>query len=384
MTPPRDPLQAVGHPDPYPYYQQLLRTPLYRDATLGLWVASSAAAVGMVLEHPACRVRPSQEPVPAALAGTPLGDWFGRLVRMNDGAAHQRLKPALAGVLASPAVTSLADTAARCAARLLADRSVTEAGALDRFIRRLPADSIASLFGVPDTALPAHAEHLAAVAAALAPQASSEVIANGNAAIIALHRLFDEGLTHAAPGSLLAGLLQRLGDRDAVLANAIGCGWQAFDATAGLIGNAWARLAEQPHWQDWLAADSARWPGFLAEVARCDAPIQNTRRFVVADCQVDGQVLQAGDAILLLLAAANRASALNPQPQVFDPTRAAARQFSFSHGLHACPGEPLALAIAAAGLRALLEAGAVPSLPSAYRASPNARLPLFSSSGVPA
>lgn len=38
---PTDPLQAVTHADPYPYYAALARDrPLYRDARLGLWVAS--------------------------------------------------------------------------------------------------------------------------------------------------------------------------------------------------------------------------------------------------------------------------------------------------------------------------------------------------------
>jgi hypothetical protein len=42
--PPHNPIAAVTHPDPYPYYAALTaRTPLYRDETLGLWVAADAA-----------------------------------------------------------------------------------------------------------------------------------------------------------------------------------------------------------------------------------------------------------------------------------------------------------------------------------------------------
>ncbi len=45
MTFPADPIAAVIHPDPYPYYADLVaRRPLYRDAALGLWVAASADA----------------------------------------------------------------------------------------------------------------------------------------------------------------------------------------------------------------------------------------------------------------------------------------------------------------------------------------------------
>src|SRR5262245_35711036 len=85
-TSPADPMHAVTHPDPYPYYADLVaRCPLHRDDALGLWVASSAEAVMAVLTSERCRVRPPAEPVPAALAGSAAGDVFGRLVRMNDG-----------------------------------------------------------------------------------------------------------------------------------------------------------------------------------------------------------------------------------------------------------------------------------------------------------
>ena len=59
LPPPRDPVAAVTHPDPYPYYAELVaQRPLYRDESLGLWVASSAQAVTAVLTSDICRVRP--------------------------------------------------------------------------------------------------------------------------------------------------------------------------------------------------------------------------------------------------------------------------------------------------------------------------------------
>ena len=63
-----------------------------------LWVASGAQLVEEVLSHPALRVRPLAEPVPAAIAGGSAGEVFGALVRMNDGARHNI---AVAAVLSS-------------------------------------------------------------------------------------------------------------------------------------------------------------------------------------------------------------------------------------------------------------------------------------------
>src|SRR5439155_23821915 len=117
-----DPLVAVTHQDPYPYYADLVaRRPLYRDDALGLWVASSGDAVMAVLASETCRVRPPNEPVPRALLGSPAGDIFGRLVRMNDGAAHAQLKPAVSATLTSVEATRAAEQARRSAELLCAE-----------------------------------------------------------------------------------------------------------------------------------------------------------------------------------------------------------------------------------------------------------------------
>ena len=66
---PLDPLQAVIHSNPYPYYAALARErPLYHDPTLGLWVASSPAVIQEVMRHPAARVRPRPSRCPAGSA----------------------------------------------------------------------------------------------------------------------------------------------------------------------------------------------------------------------------------------------------------------------------------------------------------------------------
>lgn len=96
-----DPVTAACHDHPYPYYLALQRGPaLAWHAPLNLWVASRAAVIREVLEHPLCMVRPPAEAVPAALRGSPVGLLFSNLVRMNDGARHGPLKAVLRLALA--------------------------------------------------------------------------------------------------------------------------------------------------------------------------------------------------------------------------------------------------------------------------------------------
>src|SRR5438309_10646261 len=84
---------APSHPDPYPYYADLVsRRPIFHDEGLGAWVVSSAAMVRSVLEDARFAVRPSGAPVPRELVGNAAGAVFGRMVRMNDGEDRLPLK----------------------------------------------------------------------------------------------------------------------------------------------------------------------------------------------------------------------------------------------------------------------------------------------------
>ena len=113
---------------------------------------------------------------------------------------------------------------------------------------------------------------------------------------------------------------------------------------------------------------------------RHDPPVQNTRRFVAEDGDVGGVSMKAGEAILVVLAAANRDPAVNPDPAAFDVAREAPTVFTFGVGPHACPGAMVATTIAAAGVRELVAAGLpLDALAETvrYRPSVNGRIPLF-------
>jgi hypothetical protein len=57
---PKDPIDAVTHLDPYPYYERLLSgPPLQYDGRLKVWIASRAGIVSEILGRQAWRVRPS-------------------------------------------------------------------------------------------------------------------------------------------------------------------------------------------------------------------------------------------------------------------------------------------------------------------------------------
>ncbi|MCO4887765.1 cytochrome P450 [Cupriavidus sp. WGtm5] len=371
-----DPLSAVTHPDPYPYYRELAATrPFFREPRLGLWVAAGRREVAAVLAHPDCRVRPPAQPVPPALAGTAAGDLFGRLVRMNDGAAHAPLKALLMPMLAAVDPGVAAQHAAAMARVLDAGEAshvAMPAASVNRWFFALPVVALASVLGLPvtrdgDTAAEV-AQQVAAFAAAQSPLADADIVHAGAEAARWLGTWVASSLASsvAADGPLPA--LQRAAqaagiEAQAVAANIIGLLVQACEATAGLTGNTLLWLGRNP------SAGGMPLQGVVARVAQDDPPVQNTRRFLAADTELCGHAVKAGDTVLVLLAAASTSGLADD-----------ARAWTFGHGRHACPGDRLAQALAAATVSALCARGAEPAALARafrYRPSLNARIPHF-------
>lgn len=360
-----NPVAAATSADPYDYYAAMAAEPtlVWRH---GMWLAASPALVMEVMTHPACRVRPLSEPVPAALLGGSAAEVFGALVRMNDGVRHAAPKTALQRALAALAADHVAAVATRIARGLAAELAGAQpmTGAqLSQWMMEVPVRSVAGLLGFDAAQLPALAQWMGRFVACLSPLSSAEQIAAAHAASLELLATFRALLAVPRPGSLLEQVVQEASAAGwddynadhAILANLIGLLSQTYEATAGLIGNSVVALRRGAPWP----ADAR---ALVSEVARLDPPVQNTRRFVAEPALIGGVQVEPGQVILLLLAAASR------------DARAEGRLFGFGHGLHACPGQQLAETIAAAALDCL---SAVPSVTWRYRPSVNARIPEF-------
>jgi cytochrome P450 len=394
ITFPSDPIAAVTHPDPYPYYADLVaRKPIYRDETLGLWVASSAKIVSAVLKSEICRVRPLAEPIPRLLLGSPAADIFGQLIRMNDGERHSPFKQAVSEALQGIEARSVAQKSRKWAEFLLYwKQPEAGSGRLQDFAFQLPVYVVASLLGVPEESLHNVSLWLSDFVGCLAPASSREQIERGKVAAGHLLDLFHSLLSahQVEPTkSLLASLAEQAKhvgceDRDAIVANGIGFLSQAYEATAGLIGNTIVALASHHDVREQVTADPTLLPQVIEEVLRYDPPIQNTRRFLAQDGRVAGEEMKAGDVVLVVLAAANRDPTANPNPDRFDSLRKDRHMFTFGAGHHVCPGETPAAVMARAGVEQLMTLGVdLEQLARTvtYRPSVNARIALLATLG---
>jgi cytochrome P450 len=129
-----------------------------------------------------------------------------------------------------------------------------------------------------------------------------------------------------------------------------------FETTVNLIGNAIVLLLQHRDQLAMLREDPDLWPGAVEEVLRFDSPVQMTSRTAICDLELAGHHLAAGKTVALLLAGANRDPGVFADPDLFDITRANAKDhLSFSIGVHACLGASLARMEATIALRALFE-----------------------------
>lgn len=311
------PVTAATAEDPYAYYARLaVEHPFFYDDELRCWMACSVKAVDAVLGNDGFHVRPAIEPVPSIMQGTPLGELFSRMVRMTDGHAHaprRRDAEALVNAMNVGAIaTALPDL---------------ERDPLDKLMFTFPSRAVATLLGIATPRVPGIEEFAHALAQAIAPSATAEDVPRASSAVLALDKIFAERF---------ADIQERYG--------AISLLFQTYDGTAGLIGNTLYQLAvAQPAITRRIVADAKTLTGFVAEVARLDPPVHNTRRFAARDIAVEDSIVRNGESVLVLLAAAN-----------YD-TEAAGRAFTFGEGEHACIAARLAITIASVAVHALVE-----------------------------
>jgi cytochrome P450 len=115
-----------------------------------------------------------------------------------------------------------------------------------------------------------------------------------------------------------------------------------FVTTTNLIGNGLLALFRHPAEMARLWADGSLVPSAVEEMLRYDSPVQFVTREVLEAAEVDSVALAPGEAVVVVLGAANRDPERFPEPDRFDVGRSDNQPLSFGAGIHFCLGAPLA------------------------------------------
>jgi len=128
------------------------------------------------------------------------------------------------------------------------------------------------------------------------------------------------------------------------------------ETTVRLIGTALRRIADEPEVQALLRAHRDLVPRFIEETLRTEGPILGEYRLTVKTTELGGVRIPAGTPVLLANGAANRDPRQFECPAEFRVDRENVRRhIAFGHGIHTCPGAPLARSEARITVERLLD-----------------------------
>jgi cytochrome P450 len=163
----------------------------------------------------------------------------------------------------------------------------------------------------------------------------------------------DDVLTGLATATFLDGSLPEVIDVVRVAANLFAAGQET---TVRLLSSAFQLMAERPDIQDMLRAQRRRIPQFVEEILRYESPVKGDFRLARVPAAVGGADIPAGTTVMVLNGAANRDPRRFPEGDQFLLDRENARQhLAFGHGIHTCPGAPLARAEARISIERALD-----------------------------
>jgi cytochrome P450 len=118
-----------------------------------------------------------------------------------------------------------------------------------------------------------------------------------------------------------------------------------YDTTMQTISHTTVQLWRNPEQKAWLAVDfDARIGGAVEEFVRHASPVLDFARTAIADVELAGQRIRAGDKVVLFYCSANRDEAVFTDPHRFDLSRPRNRHYAFGGGVHYCLGSGVAKA----------------------------------------
>ena len=128
-----------------------------------------------------------------------------------------------------------------------------------------------------------------------------------------------------------------------------------FNTTSGAFAAMMVHLGKHPEQRQLLKDDPSLIPAAIEEIIRVYTPATAEGRYVTKDVEVGGETLREGDAVLLVIAAANKDPRKFENPLEVDFERDNSRSIAFGWGVHRCLGIQLARLLLRAEVEAVLE-----------------------------
>jgi pimeloyl-[acyl-carrier protein] synthase len=341
--------------NPYPLFRRLRsEDPVHWDPFLHTWVVTSYAEVQEVLHtFSADRTHTPEKLHAMGLSEmTPIANLMVKLMLFMDPPSHTRLR-SLAAYAFGPARVAVLRTHIRDIVGRLLD-AVESCGKMDiiaDLAEPLPAIVTAEMLGVPvedKDKLKAWSKDFAEMLGNF--QHNPEGAPRMRRTVHEMTDYFYEAIRRQRDNPRV-GLVQSLmtaevdGDKlsdEEVVASCIVTMVGGLETTTNLIGNGVLTLLRNPEEMKRLREDLSLIPSAVEEMLRYESPSQHTGRLAPEDRELGGKLIRKKQAVMAVMAAANRDPERFPEPDRFDITRKDNRHLAFGYAAHFCFGAALA------------------------------------------
>lgn len=341
--------------DPYPLYDRLRsHDPVWWDPFLHSWVVTSYAGVLTVLHKFSADRTPTPEQLAAMGMSSlqPVAQVMVRQMLFMDAPAHTRLRGLCSSAFTSRRVDHLRPHIQQIADSLI-DR-VLPTGHIDviaDFANPLPAIVTAELLGVPASDHVQLKNWSADFAEMLGNfQHNPDRVSGVLRSVDEMTRYFRAAIRDTKRHER-QGLIQLLVDavdggtrltEDEVIANIIVTMVGGQETTTNLIGNGFLTLLRNPASLAELRDNPSIIETAVEELLRFESPSQHTARLAPDELVLGEKRIKKRDAVMAVMAAANRDPDRFSQPNRLDLTRKDNRHLAFGWAAHFCFGAPLA------------------------------------------
>jgi cytochrome P450 len=362
-------MKFSNRPNPYPYFEELRKTPVAKVDDRTYVVTGYPEAVALA-HHP--RISSDIVRSPSGLFGEkdvvldPLEAAQTRDASMlvNDPPGHDTVRrqfmrhfgpphtpdliPSMAGYVVDLANTMLDK---------VSSRGDTRMDVVEDFSYPIPVSVIFRVLGAPIEDEPVFHGWVTDFMRGMevgperdTPQGQSAVkkAAESAAELGAYALALVERLAREPGPGLLSAVLHDVGpdgpvSHDVAAANTTLLLVAGHDSTVNTISNCIMTLLRNPGSWELLRDNPELIPRTVEEVQRLQGSVQFfPSRWATADIEIGGTRIPAGSAVFLVWAAANRDPRRFPDPDRFDPMREDNEHLGFGSGIHTCFGGPLA------------------------------------------
>ncbi|GIH25286.1 cytochrome P450 [Acrocarpospora phusangensis] len=338
--------------DPYPTYQAIASgSPVVRDEGMGVWIVTGRREATAILRSPHVSSRWDllHRTEQADVLRRMLGGWF----MLMDPPDHTRLRRAVQGWFTRRRIEVLRADLRRDADELLRGTSGDRVDVMGGFAEPLAQRMISRVLGIPLEHGVRAARLMPPIAGFLAMPHSRRFEAAAAEAAEELNRLFRGCADALTPDGLLAALAAERGP-DALFADtAILLVFAGQETTAGLIGAGLLHLLRDRAAWGKLLRHEVTVEKAVEEILRFDTSVPQVPRIATADVAAGGELIRAGDRIVVILGAANRDPRVTADPDLLDLSRAPSH-LAFGTGIHHCLGAPIARMTAQVAISAWL------------------------------